>query len=241
MASEFLSHTWQRDKVLSIVQFLPSVVEAPLKATGNITLAKALCEAAVVADGYRTMTRFSGIIDVLNPKTLQSASSIKDPVVKYLGIGELVTTLGFFATEHAAFLSHWNILPKDRKPRWANLCIWFWLWSLFMADTRQIYQLVKAYPYLNPHSQDIAAVRKQVEFKRTVLGFLKSLLFTLFALSLISTVKPVMFAGSTNIIARIANKAVAVTTPPALPLTTGTRGLCALTASIIDIYLTVTK
>jgi len=241
MASEFLSHTWQRDKILSIVQFLPSVVEAPLKATGNASLAKALLSAATVADGYRTMTRFSGIIDVLDPKNLKSASAVKDPIVKNLIVGEVSMTLGFFATEHVAFLSHWGILPKEGKPRWSTLCVWFWMWSLFLGDARQIYQMIKAYPQLNPHSQDIAAVRKQAEFKRTVLGFIKSLLFTIFCLSLVSPNKPVLITNASNVLTRAANKAVALTTPPGIPLSTGTRGLCALTASCVDIYLTITK
>eukprot|EP00758_Cryptobia_borreli_P009656 Tbor_TRINITY_DN5499_c2_g1::TRINITY_DN5499_c2_g1_i1::g.25421::m.25421/K13352/PEX11B; peroxin-11B len=239
-ASEYLSNTWDRDKVLALVQFLPGVIQAPLKATGNVSLADSLVKAASIAEGYRTLTRFSGLIDILNDKKLESVAAIKDPVLRNISTLETATTVGFFFSENLAFLAKCGVISTNKTARWGGLAVWFWLWSLMCGNVRGVYQISQIYPNINSKGTDVASVRKQGEFKRIILSLLKNIMFTLLCVSIIPNEKPVLI-NSSNIICKTVNNAVAVCTPIALKTSPSMIAMYGTVASVIDIYLSVSK
>lgn len=234
---DFMSKTAQRDKVMAIVQFLPAVLEPVVRSQGHATLGTRLQRLATAADSYRTFTRFSWILDNVNSRSLNGIKNTEDCVIRTLRTAETGVLTVRFAAEHLNYLTSWEVIP-GQKGHWGRLGILLWFYALVLANIRTVYDLVKKNKALTGNrSADRAAVR---EFKRTVLGLVVTICFTLFNLAL----QPAKGAPTAQLCPNKAgstiNKLLAIATPRQLPLGAGTRAVLGLTASAVDLYLCVT-
>lgn len=231
--SQLLAKTWDRDRIVAVAQFLPMVLDAPLKAVGKTQLHESLNHIGTLADSYRTLTRFSGLIDTLTPEKLQALVSPRDPTIRRLGLLEFISHTLFFPCEHIAFLIK-NGVVKGDAARVGGLTVFFWFWSLVFAEIRNVYQMLLAYPYLTPKATDAASVKRQAEWKRLVLNLIKTTCFLIFSVTCFPTKgKPQLLTKSTGVLVPI-HKAIELLSPSHLTLSTSTRGVLGLAATLCD-------
>jgi hypothetical protein len=231
--SQFLSRTWDRDRIMAIIQFTPMVLDAPLKATGNKELQESVAKLGALADLYRTITRCSGLVDALS--TEKVAAVLKDDsAVGRAQLFEYACHVLFLPCEHLALLHGNGVLAGGKAARYGGLAVFFWFWGLFVAELRQVYQMLLAYPRLSPKATDVASVRRQAEWRRMVIALIKTTCFLIFSLTCLPAKgKPQLLANASGVLLPL-HRLVEVLTPPRLGLSTTSRGLLGLIASSVE-------
>lgn len=227
----YLSRTWDRDKVMALVQFIPMTLNGPLQALGSKGLQQSLDKLGGMADGYRAITRLSLLLNNLSPETLASIKQIRDPVLKSMTIVEHIFSTLFCPFEHLAVLQGHGVISANS--RFGGMAVYCWFWSLLVGTFRQIYQMMLAYPYLSPKATDTASVKRQAEWRRMIIGLVKTLSFLVFSLTCFPAKGKPQLLGSAGLLAPL-HKLVELTAPKALHLPTTVRGALGLTATICD-------
>ena len=228
----YLARTWDRDKVMALVQFIPMTLNAPLQAIGTKGLQNSLDKLGAMADGYRAVTRLSLLLNNLSPEALTSLKQIRDPILKTLTVIEHFFSTLFCPFEHFAVFQGHGVISANS--RYGGMAVYCWFWSLLVGTFRQAYQMLLAYPYLSPKATDTASVKRQAEWRRMIINLVKTLSFLVFSLTCLPAKgKPQLLASATGILAPL-HKLVQLTAPSALHLPTTVRGALGLTATICD-------
>jgi hypothetical protein len=234
MASQFLSRTWDRDRIMGLIQFTPMVLDGPLKALGNKELHASVTQLGALADLYRTVTRCSGLVDSLSTEKLSSLTECRDPTLRQMGIAEHICHLLYFPCEHMGLLHKFGILTGGKAPRFGGLTVFFWFWGLLVGEVRQLYQMLLAYPHLSPKATDAASVRRQAEWRRLVLNLIKNTCFLIFSLTCFpANGKPQLLASPSGVFLPL-HRAIEILTPPRVTLSISTRGMLGLIATSVD-------
>ena len=233
-ASDYLSSVRNRDKVLGIVQFAPVALAEPLSKIGSEKLAAAFLKTARVAEGYRTLTRFSGMIDMLSPSSLQSLAKVRDPIMRKVAAFQFFCSFCFFPYEHAAFLATYGVLDESKAGQYAGMAVFFWLYSLLTRTGGLCYHLLLEYPYISPKATDAASVKRRLDFRKHVLELIRTVCFAIFAWSVLPAKgKPQLLANPTGVLYPL-HRAVELASPNALNLSQTSRGVLGLVASITE-------
>lgn len=234
IATQYLSRTWDRDKAMAIIQFLPAVIQTPLSALGQGELAASLMQLAVMADRYRTITRCSCLLDFLSPEKLEAVKSVRDPVLRKLSLSEYFATVCFFPFEHLALLHGFGVLKGEKGARFGGVAVFFWFWSLIFADIRGLYQLLLAYPHRSAGAKDAASLKRNTEFNRLVLNLIKTMSFTIFAMSVLPESKPELLAEPAGLLLPL-QKVIQALTPSPISLGSTSKGVLGLIATSCDL------
>lgn len=246
--SEFFASTHSRDKFLALVQYFPATIEPALKATGQIHLSERLLKLGKMADMYRIFTRFTVVTEMLEPVKMKKNHQIADPIVRRLTIFEAYMMAIHLTCEHLSYFCKWNILQTEWV-RWSRLGVIFWFYALQSMNIRQVYQLIQLQKVIAKSKAsdvtDVSTTKARTEFNRTLLGLIKTILYTIFNLSLHPTgsaPRGQLKVGATDPIFGSINKFLAFITPPAIKgVTPNHRAALGLGASLIDFYLLMTK
>eukprot|EP00744_Colponema_vietnamica_P001840 GILI01002998.1.p1 GENE.GILI01002998.1~~GILI01002998.1.p1 ORF type:complete len:251 (+),score=60.90 GILI01002998.1:104-856(+) len=246
--SAFLAGTHNRDKLLALVQYFPATVEPAMKAAGLPHLSERLLKLGKMADMYRIFTRFTVVTEMLEPVKMSKNQQIADPVVRRLTIFEAFMMAIHLSCEHLSYFSKWNILETEWV-RWSRLGVIFWFYALQSMNIRQVYQLVQLQKTIDKSKAsdvtDVSTTKARTEFNRTLLGLIKTILYTIFNLSLHPTgsaPRGQIYVGAKDPILGSINKVLALITPPAITgVTPNHRAALGLGASAIDFYLLMTK
>lgn len=234
MASAYLSHTWNRDRIMGIVQFAPMVLSGPTAALGLPNLTESLLKLSSLADGYRTVTRCSCMIDMTSPEKIQGALSISDPVARKLAGIEFFVNFLYFPFEHVGLLSTYGVLDGKIVNRVRGMCAYFWFWGLATSLWNIAYKMLLAFPYLTPKATDAASIKRRADFRKLILQLVKTVSFLLFALSVLpANGKPQLLAKPAGLL-RPLHRFVELTTPKAITLSTPAKGLLGLVATLTD-------
>lgn len=233
MTSQFLARTWDRDRIMALIQFIPMALDGPLKATGNKGLHESVTKLGALADLYRTVTRCSGLVDSLSPSKLTTVLK-DDSALGRVGLVEHVCHVLFCPFEHMALLHNYGVFTGGKAPRFGGLAVFFWFWGLLLGEFRQLYQMLLAYPRLSPKATDVASVRRQAEWRRMVLNLIKTTCFLVFSLTCLPAKgKPQLLANPAGILLPI-HRLIEILTPPRVVLSTSSRGVLGLVASAVD-------
>lgn len=231
-ASQYLSRTGNRDRVLAVVQFLPMLLDGPLLALGKKDLHDSLTQLGAVVDTYRTFTRFSGVLDVVTTDKVNSIRSAQG-TPKYLALLEFLSTAAFFPFENFAFLSKHGVWKAAAGTRFGPIAVFFWFWSLVFGEIKTLQEMLLAYPSLTPRATDAGSVKRQAEWKRLVLRAIKTTSFLLFAWSCFPATKPQLLAKPSGVLVPL-HRAIELLSPRPLPLSVSARGALGLIASLCD-------
>ena len=234
VATQYLARTWDRDKIMGIIQFLPLILEKPASALGQADLASSLLKLSALADHYRTITRCSCLLDFLSPEKLEAVKSVRDPVLRKVSLAEYIASTLFFPFEHLALFTGAGVLKNEKGGRFGGVAVFFWFWSLIFADIRGAYQLLLAYPHVTPGAKDAASLKRNTEFHRIVLNLIKTLSFTIFAWSVFPPAKPQLLAEASGVLLPL-HKLIATLSPSPLGIGQATRGVLGLIATGCDL------
>ncbi|RNE95967.1 Gim5A protein, partial [Trypanosoma conorhini] len=145
-AHAYLSDTWNRDKVMAIVQFLPMALEGPVRNAGCDSLAASLGNLSKMADAYRAVTRLSLVLNALSSKTLADlAKPREDAFVWRLEQVSHAFHVGFCFNEHTAVLAGRGVF-KSGLARLGGVAVLCWFYTLVLGLVRQVYLLAKHSP-----------------------------------------------------------------------------------------------
>ena len=233
VATQYLARTWDRDKVMAIVQFLPMILEKPVSALGQADFASSLLKLSSMADHYRTITRLSCLLDFLSPEKLEAVKSVRDPVLRKVSLAEYVASTLFFPFEHLALLTGAGVIKNEKGGRFGGVAVFFWFWSLILADIRGAYQLLLTYPHVTPGAKDASSLKRNTEFNRLLVNFIKTLSFTIFAWSVFPQGKPQLLADASGVFLPI-HKLIAALSPSPLGIGQATKGVLGLIATACD-------
>lgn len=231
--SEFLSKTWSRDSIMAIAQFAPMALAQPVgKVTGNVALAEALLRLSQLADGYRTVTRLSGLVDLLKPARINSIASIPQPLIRQIATAEAVMSLGFYPSEHLALFTKFGILPGGDKnfKHFSSLAVFFWFWGLVLKTVRLTIMWAAKRNQLNG-SEDATSSTLKRQLKSIQMQLVGSVSFLIFAMTCVGG-KTRLFMGNGPLSA--VNILFETLTPPRLELPLYVRGLLGVIASTVD-------
>lgn len=248
--SDFFASTHNRDKFLAIVQYFPMAIEPAMKACGQKALSTRLVHMGKMADMYRIFTRFTVVTEMLEPVKMKKNCEIADPLVRRLTIFEALFMGVHLSCEHLSYFCKWKILETEWQ-RWSRLGVIFWFYALMSMNVRQIYQLSKIKSSIDgkkangENSKNVEVIKLKTEFKRTLLGLIKTILYSIFNLSLHPRgpePRGQLVLGATDPLFGTINKVLAVMTPPPIRgVTPNHRAALGLCASAIDFYLLLTK
>ncbi|KAH9601381.1 Peroxisomal biogenesis factor 11 [Trypanosoma melophagium] len=239
----YLSDTWNRDKVMAIVQFLPMALEGPVRNAGSEGLAASLGNLSKMADAYRAVTRLSLIFNALSPKTLESLAKPKeDAIVWRLEQISHAFHIGFCLNEHTAVLAGHGVL-KSELTRFGGIAVVCWLYTLILGIVRQMYLLMKHNPNCPCKALVPASAKdeKKVvpytheECKRAVVNLVKMGCFAVFALSCLPEGKPQLLRDVSGPLVPL-HTLIKTIAPNKLHLGDSVRGLLAFVASVCDFY-----
>ncbi|KEG13350.1 Gim5A protein [Trypanosoma grayi] len=237
----YLSDTWNRDKVMAIVQFLPMALEGPVQNAGCGSLAQSLGNLSKMADAYRAVTRLSLLFNALAPDTLKSLSKPKeDNIVARIDQISHAFHIGFCFNEHTAVLAGRGVLRSELS-RFGGIAVLCWLYTLVLGIIRQAYLLVKHNPNcccaIAPESQEKKKVVPYTheECKRAVVTLVKLSCFTIFAMTCLPEGKPQLLREVCGPLVPL-HKLITAMVPNKLQLSDSLRGLLAFTASVCDFY-----
>lgn len=230
--SEFLSMTWSRDSIMAIIQFLPMAIAQPVGAvTGSVALAESLLRLSQLADGYRTVTRLSGLVDLLKPARLNSLSSIPSPLIRQIATAEAAMSLGFYPAEHLALFTKFGILPQgdNNFKHYSSLAVFFWFWGLALKTVRLSITWFSKRSQLNG-TEDATSSSLKRQLKQIQTQLIGTLCFLVFALTCVN--------GKTRLCTRgpltIFNIIFETLTPPRLELPLYVRGILGTAASSVE-------
>lgn len=235
--SEYLASTRNRDKVMGIVQFLPMMLSGPAQALGMQGFSEGLLKASQLADGYRAVTRLSGLVDMLDPRKIAGLSTIRDPILRRLSAIEFVFTVGFFPCEHIALAGTFGVIKGDGVPRFSGLAVFCWFWSLTVHALRVLYEMLLEYPYISPKARDAASLKRNADFQRKIIDLVKTLSWWVFALTCFPAKgKPQLLTKPAGVLLPL-HRAVEIISPSALSLSTTLRGLLGMIAMTCDFMI----
>lgn len=178
--SEYLSKVGNRDKIFGVLQFYPSLLSEIVR-PNNKELAEGLAKLSRLADGYRTVTRFSGLFDVLTPANLKAIREVRNPVARNYGALELLCTVGFFPLEHLALLATYGVLDEKKAPKFAAGAVFFWFWGLVLRVGHLAFGLMQGGGRSSNSASDSSA--RAAQRKKTI-SFIRTFCYMLFAWSI---------------------------------------------------------
>lgn len=239
--AEYLSTTGNRDNVMAVLQFGSTILSVPAGAAGNKSLAESLVKLASLADGYRTVTRLFGLVNMLdsgNLKKLSDASAREQPIIAKLGLMEYAASCLFFPFENLGLLTQWGVINKGDAGRVANyggVAVFFWWWSLTLKLASTIYRMLLAYPYLTPRGTDATSVRRQADWRRLQLTLLKTICWWIFAMGCLPAKgKPQLLRNVSGFLVPL-HRLIELLSPSALSLSPLVRGVLGMIATSCDI------
>jgi hypothetical protein len=239
--SIYLQKTADRDKVMGIAQFLPLFLEGPLTAMGKKGLAESLMALGQLADGYRTVTRLSGTIDMTSDHAINATKAVKDPILRKLGALEYVCGFCFFPCEHIALLNHFGVLKNwgKRADDFRPLACFFWYWGLTLRVWTTAYQMLLLFPKVDKRSRDPNTLKINAEFRRLQLTLVKTLSYWVFAMSVFPPGGKAQLMANPGGLFYPLHRLVEVLSPPSIANATNNtiRGALGLTAVVIEIIL----
>jgi hypothetical protein len=139
VVSDFAAQTGQRDSLTGLGAFAALTLANPLsKLTGSSAVLASLNKLFELLDGYRTVTRLTGLLDVGRPDKLAALATIQPPVVRALATAETALTLAFFPAEHIALFNKFGILPggDGAVAKFGGIAVFCWFWSLVVKTVR---------------------------------------------------------------------------------------------------------
>lgn len=230
--SEFLGKTWSRDSIMALVQFVPMVAAQPLaKLTGSVALAESLLRLGQLADGYRTCTRLSGLVDLVKPARIGGIASIGQPLIRQIAYAEWAMSLGFYPAEHLALFTKFGILPGGEKnlKHFSNLAVFFWFWGLLLKTVRLSIMWAAKRNQLNG-SEDATSGSLKRQLKSIQLQLIGTICFLLFALTCVGGKTRLVQSGPLSAL----NVIFETFSPPRLELPLWVRGLLGTAASSVE-------
>nr|AGN32873.1 Gim5A protein [Trypanosoma rangeli]AGN32904.1 Gim5A protein [Trypanosoma rangeli] len=241
-AHAYLSDTWNRDKVMAIVQFLPMALEGPVRNAGCDSLAVSLGNLSKMADAYRAVTRLSLVLNALSSKTLGAlAKPGEDAFVSRLDQVSHAFHIGFCFNEHTAVLAGRGVFNSGLA-RLGGVAVLCWFYTLVVGLVRQVYLLAKHSPngpckVLMPGNANDTKVVPYTheECKRAVVTLVKLGLFTVFSMTCLPEGKPQLLQEPCSFLMPL-HQLVRALAPNKLQLSDTVRGLFALSASLCDFY-----
>eukprot|EP01065_Artemidia_motanka_P023295 TRINITY_DN2780_c0_g2_i1.p1 TRINITY_DN2780_c0_g2~~TRINITY_DN2780_c0_g2_i1.p1 ORF type:complete len:282 (+),score=79.90 TRINITY_DN2780_c0_g2_i1:68-847(+) len=173
--TKMLGSTGGRDQIMSLLQYLPGVMDPVTRNVFGPGAAESMEKFAGMCGTYRGITRLQGLYLLLQGKAEELASRKKPtdstPVAYALRQIKWFIDVGFYATEAGIILTKNGVINKNMsEARMAQLgprCVWFFFWGLVLEQTRIIMELVALQK--QPESADNKSKRK---------GLLKSWLGT---------------------------------------------------------------
>ncbi|EKF31754.1 Gim5A protein, putative,glycosomal membrane protein, putative [Trypanosoma cruzi marinkellei] len=240
-AHAYLSDTWNRDKVMAIVQFLPMALEGPVRNAGCDSLAESLGNLSKMADAYRAVTRLSLLLNALSSKTLKALAKPKeDALVWRLEQVSHAFHIGFCLNEHTAVLAGRGVLNSGLT-RIGGVAVVCWLYTLLLGIARQAYLLAKHSPRGSCKALVPEDAEKKVvpytheECKRAVVNLVKMSCFAVFAMTCLPEGRPKLLQDVCGPLVPL-HELIRAIAPNKLHLSDTVRGLLAATASLCDFY-----
>ena len=230
--SEFLSKTWSRDSIMALAQFIPMAIAQPVaQVTGSRALAESLLRVSQLADGYRTVTRLSGLVDTLKPSRINGIATIPQPLIRQIATAEAVMSLGFFPTEHLALFTKFGILPAGDKnfQHYSTLAVFFWFWGLLLKTVRLSIMWVAKRNQLNG-SEDATSAALKRQLKSIQMQLVSTVCYLIFSMTCVSAKARLFRSGPLMPI----NVLFETLSPPRLELPLAVRGLLGTIASSVD-------
>lgn len=221
-AFRYVSSTWNADKVMAIAQFLPMALAGPTRSAGCEALGKSLSNLSQMADGYRSITRLSLLLNALSEPTLKvlrmpqgdALYEFVDPIIHFFHVCYCIF-------ENTAVLAGRGVLP-NRLTRLGSCAVTCWFYTLLIGLVRQIYTLTQ-----KKHSE--------AELKAGLIKLTKVACFLVFSLTCIPANGPQLIENMTGALVPI-HRLMQCITPKHLELNDCIRGLLGFTASVCDFY-----
>jgi len=242
--ADYLSSVHNRDLVTAFFQWVPMILGGTAGAAGATDCAASLLKLSHLADGYRAVTRFSGLFELFSGKALTRIAQSATPVERSLATLDFVCDAGFFLTEHLAVLQKFGITTAGNI-QFATLALFFWFWGLtvkivgvsheLFAEVAVVGGSAHATPTLvggGEASMDATAKRVQSRIRKLRLGLLKLVCYWLFAMSSV-TGKMAPFPVGSALAAL--NVFFLKLTPPRLKAPLPVRGTFGLVATLCDV------
>ena len=231
--SDYLAVTRNRDKVMSVIEFLPLLLQGPTTAIGMTDLAEGLLNASALAGGYRVVTRCSGLVDMLDPAKIAAMGTVQNPIIRKLGGIEYCFSLGFFPMEHLALLGNRGIIKID-SARFGGIGVFCWFCSLTVHIWRVLYEMLLEYPYVSSKARDAASIKRNAAFRRKIIDLVKTLSWWIFSMTCLpANGKPQLLANPSGLLLPL-HKTVELLAPNKLVLSTSLRGLLGMIATACD-------
>lgn len=221
--NKYLADTWNRDKVMAIVQFAPMMLAEPVKAlTGSEELSKAFSNLSNMADAYRAITRLSLLLHAVSKETLTSVAKPQGDI----NLDRCDQLAHFFHVlfcvfENTTVLAKHGVLCAQLRNfgQYATVC---WFYTLLLGVLRQVYLLTRSKKAGEERSQLLVTLLK--------LGS-----FLVFALTCMPKDGLQLLQGASGPIVPV-HKALALITPKHLQLSDTIRGALGFVASMCDFY-----
>ncbi|CCW61428.1 unnamed protein product [Phytomonas sp. EM1] len=221
--NKYLADTWNRDKVMAIVQFAPMMLAGPVKAlTGSEELSKAFFNLSNMADAYRAVTRLSLLLRAVSKENLTALAKPQGDA--YLERSDQLTHFFhvlFCLFENTTTLAKHGALCTQLRSfgQYATVC---WFYTLLLGVVRQIYVLT--------HSKTSKKERNQL-----LVTLLKLGCFLVFALTCMPKDGLQLLPNAPGAIVPL-HKTIALITPKHLQLSDTIRGALGFVASMCDFY-----
>nr|CCD15283.1 unnamed protein product [Trypanosoma congolense IL3000] len=234
----YLSDTWNRDKVMAIVQFLPMALEGPVRTVGCDSLAQSLGNLSRMGDAYRAITRLSFLANALSRPTLEGLSKpVGDSITWRIDQLSHAFHIGFCLSENTAVLSGHGVLQKGLG-RMGGVAVLCWMYTLVLGIVRQVYLLVK---YMSQSCTRSAGEGKRLstythaECKQAVVNLVKLTCYFVFSLTCLPEGKPQLLANVSGPLVPL-HMLIRSLSPNHLVASNTTRGLLGFIASMCEFY-----
>eukprot|EP01062_Namystynia_karyoxenos_P008757 TRINITY_DN13093_c0_g1_i1.p1 TRINITY_DN13093_c0_g1~~TRINITY_DN13093_c0_g1_i1.p1 ORF type:complete len:367 (+),score=115.17 TRINITY_DN13093_c0_g1_i1:91-1101(+) len=148
--TEMMLSTNGRDQVMSLLQFLPGVLEPAVRRLGTADQADSLRALAELSAQYRAVTRLHGLWKSFQGK--HAELSRREPhdelrAITLLGHIKWVADVCFFWTEAQCVLTAAGAINRtmspERKAQLPARCVWFFFWALLFGQLRCFLQLTE--------------------------------------------------------------------------------------------------
>lgn len=228
--SEYLSTVANRDKLMGVMQFLPMML-------GGVTsgdTSTALTKLSTLADGYRTVTRFTGLIDMTSEKKLASIANRPAGIPGHLVALDYLADVCFYPCEHVAMLSAYGVLSKNFD-RFGGVALFCWFWGLTFKIVLTAMQILATLPYVSPKATDSTSLSYNAKYRKLRLTLVKLACFWFFALGCFpgGGKKPQLLATASGPLYPL-HRLVELLSPNGLPLPAAVKGALGLAATLVD-------